>query len=84
MLAICREVNEYTGSISIYEVSDNVTDELIYDLHFRSLITQNERYFVVRADFWCDPDIRMDIRNWLKKKDVTATKLKELFAMIEL
>ncbi len=84
MLAICREINPYTGSIRIYEVSDNVTDELIQDLHLRSLVAQNERYFVVRRDFWAETDIRGDIRNWLKKKDVAATKLKELFAMIEL
>ena len=84
MLAICREVNPYTGSIRIYEVSDNVTDELIQDLHLRSLVAQNERYFVVRRDFWAETDIRGDIRNWLKKKDVAATKMKELFSMIEL
>ena len=84
MLAICRRVDPYTGSIRVYEVSDNVTDELIQYLHLRSLVAQNERYFVVRRDFWVEPNVRDDIKKWLTKKDVTAIKMKELFSMIEL
>lgn len=84
MLAICRRVNPYTGSIRVYEVSGNVTDELIQDLHLRSLVARNERYFVVRRDFWVEPNIRDDIKKWLTKKDVAAAKMKELFAIIEL
>lgn len=84
VLALCREVDKSSGRIFVYPLHAQVTDELLSDLHVRALVNPELSYFVVKADFWDDPDMRADISKHLKQKSVSAEELRVLFGMYTL
>ena len=84
MIVICREVDRRSGTIRVYALQSEVTDELLFDLRMRLLVHPELRYFVARRDFWEDPDMRSDIEKCLMGEKVSASTVKERFGMFDL
>ncbi|MCI8388936.1 MAG: hypothetical protein HFE63_10805 [Clostridiales bacterium] len=82
MIAICREVDKYSGAISVYSINADVTDCLLLKLSIRESVNPELRYYVITKERW-DADKDAVVR-LLKRKNITETALKRFGEIVQI
>lgn len=83
MIVLCREVSVRTGQISVYEVHEKTTDELLAKLRIRAKLNPELRYFTTLRVRW-EGVWHDDYYRLLKKKEVTDASLQMMGGIVEL
>ena len=82
MVVLCREVNPNTGQITVYEIKEAVTNDLLTKLTLRARMNQRLRYFstlrVRWEGVWHDVYYRL-----LKRRNLTDEDIERMGGIVE-
>ena len=83
LVVLCREVNEYTGEIMVYEIKKPVTGETLGNLRMRTRLNPELRCFVTERRRW-EGEEKKEIYRLLKRRVLTEDAINRVPWIVEL
>ena len=82
LIAVCREVNKYTGQVAVYKIEKEITGEDVRNLAIRAKLNPELRYFTMISDRW--ERFGEAIAGILRRRTVTAADVDRIGGIVEL